>query len=48
MFIITKRQTEKTASQFHIDKFFGSIDDEEAASMMSAVEECRRIEPNEW
>ena len=38
----------KTASQEHIDKFFGVLSDEDAAVMMSAVDECRRIEPDEW
>ena len=46
LFIVSKR--EKTASQSHIDKFFGTVDDETSEQMLQAVAECRRIEPDEW
>ena len=31
-----------------IDQFFGSVDDEDSEKMLEAVQDCRRIEPNEW
>ena len=47
-YLVYKQQRQKTASQEHIDKFFGILSDEDAAIMMSAIDECRRIEPDEW
>ena len=31
-----------------IDRFFGTVSDEDSEKMLSAVQDCRRIEPNEW
>lgn len=31
-----------------IDKFFGVINNEDSEKMLEAVEDCRRIDPNEW
>ena len=45
--LFTGRIKEKTASQNHIDKFSGIMDDETANQMLEAVQECRRIEPDE-
>ena len=44
LFIVSKRKKEKTASQSHIDKFFGILSDEDAKIMLEAVDECRKIE----
>ena len=44
LFIVSKRKQEKNP----LEEFCGVINDEDAAVMMSAIDECRRIEPNEW
>jgi hypothetical protein len=31
-----------------IDKYFGSVSEEDSDKMLEAVMDCRRIEPNEW
>ena len=31
-----------------IDKYFGSVNEEDSNKMLEAVMDCRRIEPNEW
>ena len=31
-----------------IDRFFGTVNDEDSEKMLQAVQECRRIEPDEW
>ena len=40
-YLVYKQNREKTASQEHIDKFFGVISDEDAAIMMAAIDECQ-------
>ena len=47
-YLVYKQSKQKTASQEHIDKFFGIMDDKTAEQMLEASQECRRIEPNEW
>ena len=47
-YLMYKQNRAKTASQKHIDKFFGIMDDETSEQMLAAVQECRRIEPDEW
>ena len=44
LFIVSKRKQEKNP----LEEFCGVINDEDATVMMSAIDECRRIEPNEW
>ncbi len=44
LFIVSRREQEKNP----LEEFCGVINDEAAAVMMSAIDECRRIEPNEW
>ena len=44
LFIVSKRKQEKNP----LEEFCGVINDEDTAVMMSAIDECRRIEPNEW
>lgn len=44
LFIVSKRKQEKNP----LEEFCGFINDEDATVMMSAIDECRRIEPNEW
>lgn len=43
LFIVSRREQEKNP----LEEFCGVINDEDAAVMMSAIDECRRIEPNE-
>lgn len=31
-----------------IDRFFGTIDESDSNKMLTAVQDCRRIEPYEW
>lgn len=31
-----------------IDRFFGTVDENDSNRMLSAVQDCRRIKPNEW
>lgn len=31
-----------------IDTFFGSVEGEDSEKMLTAVKDCRRIEPDEW
>ena len=31
-----------------IDRFFGTIDESESNKMLTAVQDCRRIDPYEW
>ena len=31
-----------------IDRFFGTIDESDSNKMLTAVHDCRRIEPYEW
>lgn len=45
MFIISKKAKKENNP---LEEFCGVIDDEDAAVMMSAVDECRRIEQDEW
>lgn len=44
LFIVSRREQKKNP----LEEFCGVINDEDAAVMMSAIDECRRIEPNEW
>ena len=44
LFIVSRREQEKNP----LEEFCGVINDEDAAVMISAIDECRRIEPNEW
>ena len=44
LFIVSRREQEKNP----LEEFCGVINDEDADVMMSAIDECRRIEPNEW
>ena len=44
LFIVSRREQEKNP----LEEFCGVINDEDAAVMMSAIDDCRRIEPNEW
>ena len=44
MFIVSRREQTKNP----LEEFCGVINDEDADVMMRAIEECRRIEPNEW
>ena len=44
LFIVSRREQEKNP----LEEFCGVINDEDATVMMSAIDECRRIEPNEW
>lgn len=44
LFIVSRREQEKNP----LEEFCGVINDEDAAVMMSAIDECRRIESNEW
>lgn len=44
LFIVSRREQEKNP----LEEFCGVINDEDAAVMMSAIDECRRIEPDEW
>lgn len=44
LFIISKRKKEENP----LEEFCGVLNDEDASVMMSAIDECRRIEPNEW
>ena len=43
LFIVSRREQEKNP----LDEFCGVLNDEDAAVMMSAIDECRRIEPDE-
>ncbi len=44
LFIISQRKEKKNP----LEDFCGVISNEDAQIMMDAVEECRRIEPDEW
>ena len=44
LFIVSKRQKPSNP----LEEFCGVITDEDATVMMAAVDDCRRIEPNEW
>ncbi len=44
LFIVSKRKKETNP----LEEFCGVLSDEDAAVMMSAIDECRRIEPDEW
>ncbi len=44
----TKKQESMATNHSPIDEFFGTIDDEESEKMLQAVQDCRKIEPNEW
>lgn len=44
----TKKQETMVAKTSPIDKFFGTISEEDSEKMLQAVQDCRRIEPNEW
>jgi hypothetical protein len=43
LFIVSRREQGKNP----LDEFCGVLNDEDAAVMMSAIDECRRIEPDE-
>ncbi len=45
LFIISKKTPPKTNP---LTEFCGVINNEDAAVMMAAIDDCRRIEPNEW
>lgn len=45
MFLISKKQKDEINS---LKEFCGVINDEDANVMMSSVEDCRKIEQNEW
>lgn len=45
LFILSKKENNKTNP---LDEFCGVINDEDAAVMMSAIDDCRRLEPYEW
>ncbi|WP_191018251.1 hypothetical protein [Treponema zioleckii] len=44
LFIVSRRARAKNP----LEEFCGVINDEDADVMMRAIDECRRIEPNEW
>ena len=33
---------------YDVDRFFGMIDESDSNKMLTAVQDCRRIEPYEW
>ena len=47
--VFSKRKSEPVVKEISpIDQFFGSVNDEDSEKMLEAVQDCRRIEPNEW
>lgn len=46
--VFQSKKKEAVENVSPIDKFFGVIDESDSEKMLSAVEDCRRIEPNEW
>ncbi len=38
----------RTKTSEIIDRYFGTLDDSSAKAAMDAVEDCRRIEADEW
>ncbi len=44
----SKRQENTKSEISPIDRFFGTVSDEDSEKMLEAVQECRRIEPSEW
>ena len=44
---VFKRKTRENEGS-PIDRFFGTVSEEDSEKMLEAVKECRRIEPNEW
>ena len=48
-FLLTNpAKVQKKEKSNPLEEFCGVINDEDAAVMMSASDECRRIEPDEW
>ena len=47
IFKVKKRETIE-ADISPIDRFFGTVNDEDSEKMLAAVQECRRIESDEW
>ncbi len=45
MFIVSRKPQKKANP---LEQFCGVINNEDAAVMMAAIDDCRRIEPNEW
>lgn len=43
-----KTQANMAEKTSPIDKFFGTVNDEDSEKMLEAVKDCRRIEPDEW
>lgn len=46
--VFKRKKPETVAEVSPIDRFFGTVSDEDSEKMLEAVKECRRIEPNEW
>jgi len=45
---VFKNKKAESNEKSPIDQFIGIIDSEESDKMLLAVNDCRRIEPNEW
>lgn len=43
-----KQQKVMGENKSPIDTFFGSVEGEDSEKMLTAVKDCRRIEPDEW
>ncbi len=47
--VFSKKKAETSEKEISpIDSFFGSVNAEDSEKMLEAVQDCRRIEPNEW
>lgn len=46
--VFKRKKQEAFAEVSPIDRFFGTVSDEDSEKMLEAVKDCRRIEPNEW
>ncbi|MEE3473294.1 MAG: hypothetical protein VZR24_21900 [Butyrivibrio hungatei] len=44
---LIQKKTNTEQERNPLDEFCGVLNDEDAAVMMSAIDECRRIEPDE-
>ena len=45
LFIVSKKEKRQ---QNPLEEFCGVINNEDATVMMGAIDDCRRLEPNEW
>ena len=45
LFIVSKKEKRQ---QNPLEEFCGVINNEDATVMMDAIDDCRRLEPNEW